>query len=115
MKIKLNSCGDDWYTVIRAEHDGREWYEEVDKDCFAFRCSERLSPDACIEGTAEEMLAVADAIKYRGMASFKRVAVEFNSNGFIFWSPKNSQHDAFVQTEDADRFAYEVIKELRKS
>ena len=115
MKIKLNDCFGDgyWYTIIRAEHDGREWIENIDTNTSRFMCSERLSPEACIEGTKEEMLDVAKAIKNNGLAKYKRVAVSFAFGGFVFWSPKNSEHEAFISVEDADEFAEQVFKELK--
>jgi hypothetical protein len=61
MKIKLNKSEhmDDWYTIVRAEHDGREWPEQVGPNCFSWMMSERLVPNACIEGDSYEMLAIA--------------------------------------------------------
>lgn len=113
MKIKLNHCFDEWYSIIRAEHDGREWIENIDTNTSRFMCSERLSPEACIEGTSEEIIEVALAIKDRRAIYFKRIAVSFEY-GFWFWSPKNSIHKVFISTEDADEFANEVIRELSK-
>lgn len=114
MKIRLNHCEDlgDWYTIVRAEHDGREWTEQTGPNSSRFMCSERLSPEACIEGHADEMLAVADAIKERGAVSFKRVAVHFDSDGAHFHSPKNSERDAVVTVNEADELAAQILAEL---
>ena len=114
MKIKLNHCDDlgDWYTIVRAEHDGREWMEETGPNSSRFMMSERLSPEACIEGPAEHMLALAMAIKKRKSVSFKRCAVHFASDGAHFSSPKNSERDAVVPVECADEFAAQVLAEL---
>ena len=112
MKIKLNHCFDDWYTVIRVEHDGREWVENPDKNSSRFMCSERLSPEACIEGTTLEMIEVASAIKRRSSLKFKRIAIAWTGSDFLFWSPKNSEKKVSISTEDADSFANEVQEML---
>lgn len=114
MKIKLNHVEalGDWYTIVRAEHDGREWMEHTGPNSSRFMCSERLSPEACIEGDAYEMLAVAEAIKKRSSVSFKRVAVSFEADGAHFSSPKNSRRDAVVTVEEADDLAAQIRTEL---
>lgn len=114
MKIKLNHCEDlgDWYTIVRTEHDGKEWFERIGHNSQRFMTSERLSPEACIEGDAGEMLAIADAIKVRGAVSFKRVAVHFERDGAHFRSPKNSERDAVVTVDEADELADQILAEL---
>lgn len=112
MRIKLNQCYDDWFTIIRAEHDGKDWLEQVGPNSQRFMRSERLSPEACIEGPADEMIAIASAIKARRSASFGRCAVRFEDDGVHFWSPRNSQHDGVVTIEEADEFADQVLVEL---
>lgn len=103
---------DDWYTIIRAEHDGREWSERISPTSVRLMCSERLSPEACIEGNREQMLAVANAIQQRKSVSFKRVAVHFSKEGVHFHSPKNSEVDAIVSLEEADELAAQIVAEL---
>ncbi|MEY5098407.1 MAG: hypothetical protein RJA36_1126 [Pseudomonadota bacterium] len=114
MKIILKKSDhlDDWYTIVRAEHDGREWLERIGPSASRFMCSERLSPEACIEGTAEEMIELAEAIKARGAASFKRCAVRVDGENAYFCSPKNSERDAVVPLANADEFAAQVFAEL---
>lgn len=114
MKIVLSKSEhmDDWYAIVRAEHDGREWMEETKPNCSRFMMSERLSPEACIEGPAEHMIALARAIQKRGSVSFKRCEVHFEADGAHFSSPKNSERDAVVPVEHADEFAAQVLAEL---
>ena len=114
MKIKLNKsdCMDDWYTIVRAKHDGKEWMEKCGHNSIRFMCSERLSPEACIEGDGHEMLAIADAIKRRGSAHFKRCAVSFTAGAAQFWSPKNSEKQVLISIEDADELADQIVAEL---
>ena len=115
---------EDWYLIVHAVHDGKEWLEQTGPNSSALRCSERIS-DADVEGTLEEMHEIARAIQSRGTAFFKRCAVQYvpsdvsyfgsrsprNSNGsfFGFWSPRNSQEIAEVSVEHADEFAAEVF------
>lgn len=114
MKIKLNKCDHmaDWYTIVRAEHDGREWWEAVGENAYSYSMSERLSPEACIEGNREEMREIANAINCGGAVSFKRCAVRINDGVAYFWSPKNSERDAAVPLDDAIEFADQVLREL---
>ena len=112
MKIKLNQCYDDWFTIVRTEHDGKDWLEQVGPNSHQFMQSERLSPEACIEGPADEMIAIARAIKARRSVSFERCAVRFEDDGVHFCSPRHSQHDGVVTIEEADEFADQVIVEL---
>lgn len=114
MRIELNKCEHmgDWYTIVRSEHDGREWFKPFGHNGLSFQSSERLTPDACIEGDASEMLALARAIKDRSSASFKRCAVWFEADGVHFCSPKNSTEDAIIPEADANDFADRVIAEL---
>lgn len=66
--------------------------------------------DACVEGTAAEMLAIAATITARGYFGARRCAVEFSDGAFLFWSPRNSQGDAndAISPEDADDLAREI-------
>lgn len=114
MKIKLHHCENlgDWYTIIRTEHDGRKWMERTSPNSQRLMMSERLSPEASIEGNGAEMLELAHAIKRRGMARFKRCSVHFESDGAHFSSPRNSERDVVVPVECADEFAAQVLAEL---
>mgnify|MGYP000908259882 FL=1 len=115
MKIALSKSEymDDWYAIVKAQPIVREWMERTTPNCYRFMASERLSPEACIEGTAEQMLALARAIQLREAVSFKRCAVHFEADGVHFSSPKNSERDAVVSVEDAEEFAAHVLAKLR--
>jgi len=115
MKLALSKSEymDDWYAIVKAQPIVREWMERTTPNCYRFMASERLSPEACIEGTAEQMLALARAIQLREAVSFKRCAVHFEADGVHFSSPKNSERDAVVSVEDADEFAAHVLAKLR--
>lgn len=110
--LKKSENLDDWYLIVRAHHDGRAWFEQIGPNSMALRLSERLSPEACIEGDACEMLVLARAIKIRHAAEFERCAVRFEADGAHFWSPKNSEHDAVIPLEFADKFADHVLETL---
>lgn len=113
MKIKLvkSEWLDDWYTVERVEHEGRQWLEPAGPNCMRLMDSGRIS-DACVEGTADEMRELAHAIKARGSASFKRCAVSVIGETVYFCSPRNSTRDGVVPLADADAFADQVLAEL---
>lgn len=111
MKIvmKKSEWLDDWYLIVKAEHDGREWMERTGPNSSRFMCSERIS-DACVEGSEEEMLGIAQAIKLRERRSFGRCAVAFLSDGVHFWSPRNSSEDGVVSVEEADELADQILR-----
>ena len=113
MKIALqkSDCLDDWYTVERAEHEHRQWMERTGPNSMQLMDSGRIS-DACVEGTAEEMRALAKAIKARHWASFKRCAVRVEGESAYFCSPRNSTRDAVVPLADADEFADHALAAL---
>ncbi len=97
MQLALRKCdSDDWFIIEKMETPGtrREWYESFSFQCGdsiingeRFMHSARLS-DADVEGTAREMLEIADAIHYRRDENFKRCAVEFRSVPLDVFIPK---------------------------
>lgn len=113
MKLRLVKCDgmDDWYSIERAEHDGREWVEQTAPNCLDFMCSCRVS-DADVEGTREEMLAIADAIRERRYVGFKRCAVDFKGEEVHLWSPRNSTKPGVVSLADADDLAEQITEVL---
>lgn len=111
-KLTLRESGlDDWYVIELAEHDGRTWLERDGNGCYGLRCSSRMS-DADVEGTAAEMLAIANAIDARGHVSFKRCAVRWTDAHAEFWSPRNSQRRGIVSHDDARLLAEEIRAKL---
>ena len=112
MKIVLKDAGHGWFTVVRAEHDGREWFEQTGPNSARFMCSERLSPEACVEGSADEMLAIAHAIKDYRAVKFDRCAVHVDGGFAYFHSPRNSKHATGVPIRDALEFADQVIRKF---
>lgn len=92
MRLKLVHASyiGDWYTIERAVHDGREWWEETGPNSISLRMSCRIT-DACVEGTLSEMKAIAKAIRSRSDIAFKRCAVKITKAGGQFWSPRNSR------------------------
>jgi len=89
-------------TLRKSEHLG-DWY------VIERRNGGDVS-DACVEGTAAEMLAIAATIAARGYFGARRCAVEFSDGAFTFWSPRNSTgggNDA-IHPDDADDLAREI-------
>lgn len=113
MKLTLRKASmlDDWYIIERAEHDGRVWMESTGPNSSALRCSSRFS-DADVEGTAEEMLAIADAIEARRVFTARRCAVEITWDGAEFWSPRNSITPGRTSIREADELVVLIRQTL---
>jgi hypothetical protein len=99
LTLRKSDWLDDWYVIERAEHDGRTWLEPIPGG-LAFMCSARLG-DADIEGTAAEMLAIADAIETNRSVSFRRCAARREGTGYLLGSPRNSVKFTAVRLADA--------------
>lgn len=112
MEMMLKKSSDGWYTIVRAAHDGREWLEQLGPNESRLMCSERLSPEACIEGPADHMIALAYSIRRRHDILFKRCAVRFVHHGVHLWSPKNSDGEVVVSLKQADDLATQIIAML---
>ena len=111
MKLKMVEQWEDWYTIERADHDGRIWLERTGPNSSAIRCSSRFS-DADVEGTTEHMLGIAKAIRERGEYSAKRCSVLISDGKAHFCSPRNSRIDGVVSVAEADELADQIEKEL---
>jgi hypothetical protein len=105
---------DDWFCIYRAEHDGRRYLEPCDFGMGAkgtmLIVTARLGEgknNYDIEGTGEEMLAIADAITNGGSARFTRCAAVTTESGVELDSPRNSLEPVCI--------AHECAKELAES
>jgi len=109
LKLVVRSWENDWYTIQRwvMEGEHREWMERVDEHGMTLRDSTRIS-DADIEGYLVEFKQLAQAIRSRGSAHFKRCAVEVIGEYAYFWSPRNSQIRAGVHLDVADDLATQI-------
>lgn len=114
LSLVLVDVGCGMYRIERALHDGREWQERSPDgfgvcDCFAYR----LEPFTSVEGSAAEMLDLADAVVRRSSEWWKRCAVDATGDVALFWSPRNSNgRKAAVPMVDADAFARAVRERL---
>lgn len=97
MKIVLRKTDvmDDWYVI------------EPEDTTISFS-------DADVEGTAAEMLGIAQAIEQRGSEFFHRcsVVVHWGFNEVMFDSPRNSQECGVVTLAEADELAKEIREKL---
>jgi hypothetical protein len=112
MKIVMEKSEwvDDWYLIVKVEHDGEQWMEKTGPNTYQMMCSERIS-DADIEGSEKEMLQIAEGILNRSnVMGLRRCAVRFESDGVHFWSPRNSRVDGVVSIEEADELAGQIIR-----
>lgn len=115
IKLKKAECHKDWYLIVRQEHDGKEWWEEYSYGGYrgkGLRLSERLSPEACIEGDRGQMIEIAQGIKNRESVYHKRVAIRFSEDKFYFYSPKNSRFETKITIEEAEELADQILNEL---
>ncbi len=107
----------DWYCIERAEHDGREWEENRISDGWHityYMRSARIC-NADVEGTLQEMVDLAYAIRKRRDEDYKRCCVEFVGDGFRLNSPRNSNDEwAYVSLEEADDLASQIEEEFKK-
>lgn len=104
---------EDWFLIERAEHDGREWLEPTDYG-YSLRASSRLG-GADIEGTAEEMLALAAAIEDGKSESFKRCAARRSAYGYLMSSPRNSIEPTLITFYEAKELAADIRAKLSKA
>ena len=109
MKLTLQGS-DDWYTIEQAAHSGAVGMAATSYG-FALTYAGRIS-DADVEGSAEEMLSIADAIERRANISHKRCAVSVDGDRVSFRSPRNSQRDGIVSLAEADELAAEIRAKL---
>lgn len=112
MRLTIRDSGNNWYVIERAEHEGGVGLKWTANGRLSLHDSARFS-DADIEGTAEEMIAVAQAIQQRKMVSFKRCAVRFEPDVAVFWSPRNSQIDGICSHAEADHLMADIIALLQ--
>lgn len=111
--IALVKCEglDDWYSIERAEHSGTMRLEPCPGGGSALWMSGRIS-DACVEGGAEHMRGIAEAIEKRSEHHERRCAVSCSSTHAKFWSPRNSMRPAEVRIEHADALAKQIREVL---
>lgn len=104
--LKKSENLDDWYTIELAEHENKYWSEPTEYGS-TLMYSGRIS-DACVEGSAAEMLAIADAIDQHKRVSFKRCAVNYNYNNVEFYSPRNSKKPGSCSHAEASELATKI-------
>lgn len=106
LKFERSGGMDDWWLIVRAEHEGvSEWVPTTYG--AAWFDSARVS-DACVEGSLFEMLGLADAIEKRASCHHRRCAVEVADGHADFWSPRNSMERARVPLDVADALAKQI-------
>lgn len=114
--VKQEHMGDYW-TIERAEHDGRSWMQPLGRNCSAFCVSTRLGEpsadsdmhnNADIEGDSREMLAIAQAIETGGQAHFKRCSAVTTEAGVELMSPRNMRFPVLITHECAKALAADI-------
>lgn len=89
---------EDWYAVV--EEGGRRW----------------MVAGGDVEGTGEDMTALAAAIRMRGSFSARRCAVrhEPKDDTFEIWSPRNSMRTTYITAAEAHVLADSIRQVLPK-
>ncbi len=89
------------------DDDGSGWYSIES-------CGPNRLTSASVEGTAEEMLAIAEAIEIGGSVSFRRCAALETKDGYELYSPLNSMGtNGLVSTEEALELAADIREKLK--
>jgi hypothetical protein len=78
----MTFSGQQWPWFLDVDHEGN-WH--VLRDAQYSYVS-----DACVEGTTEEWLEIADALRKRESVSFKRCSVRWSGDTFTLCSPRNT-------------------------
>jgi hypothetical protein len=102
----------DWWVIERAEHDGRMWLERTGPRSSSLMCSSRIG-NADIEGTGEEMRALAEAILAGGRASFRRCCAVTTPDGVLMHSPRNSIDHTLVTRAAAEGLAAQILRDVQ--
>jgi hypothetical protein len=97
---------DDWWLIERAQHDGAMWLEPC-RGGASLMTSARIT-NADIEGTSDEMLAIAHAIEQGESISFRRCAAVRVGLGYALSSPRNSMYAAIVPLLSAQALARDI-------
>lgn len=108
LTIRESEGLDNWYVIERKEHDGRAWFERTGPNSASFMLSSRIG-NADVEGSLEEMLALAEAIKAGGERSFRRCAAVTVPDGVLFYSPRNSMGVTMVPLSRALALADQIL------
>jgi len=117
LELRKDDATDDWWVITRAlglgevREFGIERREYAGYVAHALTDSARIC-DADVEGYAEEMVAIAQAIQRRGVAQFKRCAVDAREDRVKFWSPRNSRKPGHVPFESAAVLAAQIMEQL---
>lgn len=104
---------DDWYLLVREEHDNQLWWEE-EKHGRSLHLSERLVSNSCIEGTSGEMRSILEAIQQGKDYEAYRCAVEIDGDSVLLWSPRNSLQQARITLENAEELARQGLALLKQ-
>ncbi len=102
----------DWYRIDRRDHDDRSW-EEKEGHVNYYCLSRRIDPRTTVEGTASEMVDLAQAILNRSCNISNRCAVQVVGDRVRLWSPRNSNDVVgSVPLAVADDLANEILSTL---
>lgn len=104
--LKLSEV-DSWFQIEKADHDNVIKFVQKSHNAYSLYDSARIS-DASVEGHLYEMQDLAKAILANESMVHYRCAVSPHKNGFVFWSPRNSENVGWVTTDVAIALAKEI-------
>jgi hypothetical protein len=117
MKLTIRERGSTasipWYVIECEEREPRSSFQDGAMGDLLWETSARFS-DADVEGPEEEMLAIAKAIRERGLATFRRCEVEIVGDMAYFRSPRNSETSGEATLAEADDLAAKIEALLGK-
>jgi hypothetical protein len=111
-EVELITDNGKWFTI---EKSGVEKRSEMrmHPNGYGHLWLSTLVSDACVEGSAVQMRAIARAIRSRGGFSARRCAVDATGDRVLLCSPRNSRRDGSVTHEAAEKLATQIEEQLR--
>ena len=128
--VQQKHMGDNYWTIERAEHDGRNWMQPLGPHSSAYCLSSRLGEpsaepnmhnNADIEGDSYEMMAIAKAIE-NGLAfgpghqsaqvSFRRCEAVVTEEGVELMSPRNMRFPVVISHANAKALAEDIREKV---
>ena len=117
VRLTVKQSGDgDWWCIVRADAGNGARMVSMGPGAMRFDLDERLGrgdSNCDIEGTADEMLAIAGAIVGGGEVSFRRCSAKTMENGVLLESPRNSVEPVLVPRACAMALADEIVSKVK--
>ena len=111
--VSMRKSFGDWYVIERAHYEGEDQWEPTEYGRRLMKPARIAGFYACVEGSGEEMLSLAKAIKEGSRERFKRCGVDATGTRVIFSSPRNGEGvEGSVSMKAAVKLADQILEEL---